>query len=101
MKRGEIWVVQRPEYPKPRPAVILSINPINELHPDVIVVPITGKPAPLRPHISEPFLDKASYVKCETVTAVYKGLLKQRLGMLSARSLATVEKGVKTALGLT
>ncbi len=101
MKRGEVWVVQRPEYPKPQPAVILSINPINELHPDVIVVPITGKPAPLRPPISEPFLDKASYVKCETVTAVHKGLLKQRIGMLSPRSLTIVEKGVKTALGLT
>src|SRR3990172_1117465 len=101
MKRGEVWVVQQPEYPKPRPAVILSINPINELHPDIIVVPITGKAAPLRPHISQSFLDKESYVKCETVTAVYKGLLKQRIGMLSARSLAIAEKGVKIALGLT
>ena len=31
INRGEIWVVEPVGFPKPRPALVISINPINDL----------------------------------------------------------------------
>lgn len=48
IRRGQIWTVVLPSFPKPRPALVVSIDPINDLCPDVLMVPITTKPGPLR-----------------------------------------------------
>ena len=32
---------------KHRPALVLSINPVNDLCPDVLLVPLTSRPGPL------------------------------------------------------
>ena len=36
IRRGDIWTVTLPTFPKPRPALIVSIDPMNDLRPDVI-----------------------------------------------------------------
>ena len=83
MRRGDIWTVALPTFPKPRPALIVSIDPINELRPDVLVIPITTQAAPLRvPLPKEPGvtgLREASHAKCESVGPVHRSNLRGRL----------------------
>ncbi|MBI3595665.1 MAG: type II toxin-antitoxin system PemK/MazF family toxin [Nitrospirae bacterium] len=102
--RGEIWVVEPPNHPKPRPAIILSINPVNDLCPDVIVVPITTKPGPLRVALPDASgttgLKQKSYAKCEALGPVHKSRLKSRIGTIPFQGLHEIETGVKRVLGL-
>ncbi len=53
ISRGDIWTVELLSHPKPRPALIVSINAINDLCPDVLVIPITSHPGPLRVAVPE------------------------------------------------
>ena len=81
ISRGEIWVVELAAHPKPRPAIVMSINPINDLCPDVLVVPITTKPGPLRVEIAEQpatGLRVKSFAKCESLGPVHKSRLKKK-----------------------
>ena len=93
--RADIWTVDPVGFPKPRPAVVVSIDPINDLCPDVLLVPLTTKPGPLRVKISE-----ASYAKCESVGPVHKSRLKARIGRVSRANLQEIEEGLKRVLGL-
>ena len=104
VSRGEIWIVEPAGFPKPRRALVLSINAINDLSPDVLVVPITSKPGPLRVTFdhatSRTGLEQASYAKCESVGPVHKSRLKKRIGALTRRDLEPFENGVRRVLGL-
>lgn len=103
IRRGDIWTVSLPAFPKPRPALIVSIDPVNDLRPDVLVVPITSKAAPLRVALPEnrtTGLTVASYAKCESVGPLHKSNLKHRIGRLSSESLTGVEEGLRRVLGL-
>lgn len=103
IRRGDIWTVALPSFPKPRPALIVSIDPINDLRPDVLVVPITTHAAPLRialPHDEVTGLRAASYAKCESVGPLHKSNLKTRLGRLPAATWPEVENGLRRVLGL-
>ena len=104
IRRGEIWTVTLPAFPKPRPALIVSIDPINDLRPDVLVVPITSQAAPLRVALPDKpeltGLKSASFAKCESVGPVHKSLLKNRIGKLPTDALAGVETGLLRVLGL-
>ena len=89
IRRGDIWTVTLPSFPKPRPALIVSIDPINDLRPDVLVVPITTHPGPLRVAMPEDAaatgLREPSFAKCETVGPLQKSQLKVRIGGLRLR----------------
>lgn len=102
--RGELWVVEPLTHPKPRPAIILSINPVNDLCPDVIVIPVTTKAGPLRIALSEASrvtgLKQKSYAKCETLGPVHKSRLKNRIGKIPSKDWIKIEAGVKRVLGL-
>ncbi len=104
ISRGDIWTVELINHPKPRPALIISINPVNDLCPDVLVIPITSQVGPLRvplPHAPEQTgLRTPSYVKCESLGPIYKGRLKKRIGSLPKGSWGEIEGGVKRVLGL-
>ena len=104
IRRGDIWTVTLPTFPKPRPALIVSIDPINDLRPDVIVVPITSQAAPLRVALpQEPEttgLKVESFAKCESVGPLHKSNLKQRIGRLPSEGLPAVEAGLMRVLGL-
>jgi len=104
IRRGDIWTVSLPAFPKPRPALIVSIDPINDLRPDVLVVPITTHAAPLRVALPEApettGLRIASYAKCESVGPLHKSSLKSRIGRLPPDRWPTVENGLRRVLGL-
>ena len=104
IRRGDIWTVSLPAFPKPRPALIISIDPINDLRPDVLVVPITTHAAPLRvelPHSPESTgLRAVSYAKCESVGPLHKSHLKARIGRPPADSWPAIETGMSRVLGL-
>ena len=102
--RADIWTVEPAGCPKPRPAIVVSIDPVNDLCPDVLLVPVTTRPGPLRVAISDPVCDtglkEASYAKCESVGPVQKSRLKIRIGRLSRSNLRAIEEGIKRVLGL-
>jgi mRNA-degrading endonuclease toxin of MazEF toxin-antitoxin module len=105
IRRGDIWTVELLTHPKPRPALVVSIDPINDLCPDVLVVPITSHPAPLRVPLPEDAastgLHLLSYAKCESVGPIHKSRLKRRIGALPARGWEAVDTGLRRVLGLT
>ena len=102
--RGEIWLVEPLGFPKPRPALVLSINPLNDLRPDVLLVPLTTKEGPLRVALTEKpdktGLKEESFAKCESIGPVHKSRLKKRIGRVNPDDLANVGSGVKRVLGL-
>jgi mRNA interferase MazF len=102
--RADIWTVEPAGFPKPRPAIVVSIDPINDLCPDVLLVPLTTKPGPLRVAISglvrATGLKEASYAKCESVGLVHKSRLKTKIGRISRADLHEIEAGLKRVLGL-
>ena len=104
ISRGEIWLVEPIGFPKPRPALVLSINALNDLRPDVLLVPITTKPGPLRVVLADDSaatgLKETSFAKCESLGPVHKSRLKRRIGRVTPRDLAEVGSGVKRVLGL-
>ena len=104
IKRGDIWTVQLLSHPKPRPALIVSINTLNDVWPDVVVLPITTDPGPLRIAIPEDRertgLREPSYAKCESITTLQKTRLKQRIGVLPSQSWGAVEHGMQRVLGI-
>ncbi|HEY2934823.1 MAG TPA: type II toxin-antitoxin system PemK/MazF family toxin [Acidobacteriota bacterium] len=104
INRGEIWIIQPLGHPKPRPALVISINPINDLCPDVLLVPITTKAGPLRVLLADQpaltGLKTKSHAKCESLGPVHKSRLKKRIGRVQATDLAKIEEGIKKVLGL-
>jgi mRNA interferase MazF len=103
IRRGDIWTVTLPAFPKPRPALIVSIDPINDLRPDVLVVPITSQAAPLRIELSAEAatgLREISYAKCESVGPLHKSRLKSKIGRLPNAAWPTIENGLRRVLGL-
>ena len=104
VRRGEIWTVTLPGFPTPRPAVVVSIDPINDLRPDVLVVPITTHPGPLRVRLPDDpaatGLLATSFAKCETVGPLHKSHLKSRIGRLPPSAWPVVEAGLRRVLGL-
>ena len=104
IRRGDIWTVSLPSFPKPRPALIVSIDPINDLRPDILVIPITTRAAPLRVLIpDEPpitGLRESSYAKCEAVGPLHKSNLKARIGRLPSHGWPAIESGLARVFGL-
>lgn len=103
VRRGDIWTVTLPSFPKPRPALVVSIDPINDLRPEVIVVPITTHAGPLRvglPDGQTTGLKVASFAKCETVGPLHKSQLKARIGRLPQSSWPSIERGLARVLGI-
>jgi len=104
VRRGEIWTVAPPGFPKPRPALVVSINPINDLCPDVVMIPLTTRDAPLRVPIDaspeETGLTRASYAKCESLGPIHKSRLKRRIGRIPRAAMRSVDAGVRKVLGL-
>ena len=102
--RGDIWVIEPAGFPKPRPALVVSVNPVNDLCPDVLLVPLTTRPGPLRVPIEAPSartgLEHESHAKCESIGPVHKSRLKRRIGRVPHQAMAAVENGVRRVLGL-
>jgi mRNA-degrading endonuclease toxin of MazEF toxin-antitoxin module len=104
IRRGDIWTVTLPTFPKPRPALVVSIDPINDLRPDIVVVPITTRPGPLRVSLPDEStttgLQVLSFAKCETVGPLHKSRLKSRIGQLPPTAWPAIEAGLCRVLGI-
>ncbi len=104
ISRGDIWTVELLSHPKPRPALIMSVNAVNDLCLDVLVIPITSHPGPLRVPLPEERdttgLQTVSYVECESVGPLHKSRLKKRIGAVPPQAWDAVERGVGRVLGL-
>ncbi len=100
MRRGEIWTVVPPSHPKPRPAIIVSVDPWNAYAPDVIVVPLTTKPGPSRPTVKHAALEQISFAKCGSIAAIAKDRLGRRIGTVAANVMAGIEQELRRVMGL-
>lgn len=104
ISRGDIWTVELLSHPKPRPALVVSVNAVNDLCPDVLVIPITSHLGPLRvPLPEEPEttgLRTASFAKCVSLGPIHKSRLKKRIGALPSQTWEPIEAGVRQVLGL-
>jgi len=104
IRRGDIWVVEPARFPKPLPALVISINPVNDFCPDVLLVPLTTKAGPLRIPLTQPQdmtgLETESFAKCETLGPLHKSRLKKRIGHIPRDELQEIEEGVRRVLGL-
>lgn len=104
IRRGDIWTVELVGHPKPRPALVVSIDAINDLCPDVLLIPITSHPGPLRVPLpadsTRTGLRLESFAKCESLGPVHKSRLRQRIGAVPTEGWQAIEAGVKRVLGL-
>lgn len=102
--RGDIWVVELVAHPRPRPALVISIDAVNDLCPDVLVVPVTSHAGPLRVALpddsAQTGLRVVSFLKCEALGPVHKSRLKTRIGRIPSQLWPALEAGVKRVLGL-
>jgi mRNA interferase MazF len=88
-----------------RPAIVLSINPVNRRGWTVVVVPLTGTRTGLTIHPEiQPTkangLGTPSYVLADQLRAVTNERLLDRLGAMSPAELEKVELAVLVTLGL-
>lgn len=104
IRRGDIWTVELLAHPKPRPGLVVSIDAINDLCPDVLLIPITSHSGPLRvalPNQPERTgLRATSFAKCESLGPIHKSRLKKRIGSIPPEAWREVEQGVRRVLGL-
>ena len=108
-RRGEIYLVRlpgQPEDPKPRPALIVSMDVRNRLANDVIVVPLSTTLRPAPTHVILPAgeggLRQTSMAKCEQVTTLDKAFLIRGpfAGIISATLMHEMEKAIQRAIGI-
>jgi mRNA-degrading endonuclease toxin of MazEF toxin-antitoxin module len=82
----------------------VSIDPINDLCPDVLLIPITSHAGPLRVALpDEPMrtgLRIASFAKCESLGPIHKSRLRKRIGAIPSGAWLELEIGMKRVLGL-
>lgn len=106
MRRGELWTVAGGAYAtKPRPALILQ-DDLFDLTDSVTVAPLTSilTDAPLLRHRVEATdlsgLRHDSDIMVDKLTTVRRSNLHQRVGRLTSRQMADVERAVVVFLGL-
>ena len=112
-RHGQVVVVQVPftgqSGSKPRPALVVSVEPFHRKLADLIVCPVSSQPRyfrkpgsgdhPLK-HWRDVGLRHPSTARISNLVAVEKKLVSRVLGVLHADDLAAVEDGLRSALGL-
>ena len=106
-RRGEIWLVEFPDDPKSRPALIVSLDARNELANSVLAVPITTNLRPSPTHVALPAkqggLVHDSMARCENVSYLHKSRLARGplAGAISPALMREVERCLLRSLGIT
>ncbi len=89
---------------KIRPVVIVQTDLLSEVHPSVIVCPVTSKIQPeseiLRVHLGKNQLDKPSDILVDQVRAIDKRRLIERLGKLTTAQTRKLRENLKILLDL-
>lgn len=112
-EHGQVVVVNVPftaqTGSKPRPALVVSVEPFHQKLLDVIVCPISSQPRHYRrpgpgDHPLKQWkavgLRHPSTARVSNILAVEKKLIKRVLGMLHEEDLARVAQGLREAFGL-
>lgn len=105
-RRGEVWLVDFPDDPKSRPALIVSPDARNEFANSVLAVPITTNLRPSPTHVLLPAgqggLTHLSMARCENVSYVHKSRLSKSSfgGAISAALMRDVEYRLIRSLGI-
>jgi mRNA-degrading endonuclease toxin of MazEF toxin-antitoxin module len=102
-RRGEVYIVR---LDKPRPAIVISIDPLNKFAFDVCLVGITtvqhrnfAMRVPLT--AGEGGLAYDCWAKCDQVSSVDKSYLRYPpIGVLSEGTFEKIEEQIKFSLGL-
>ncbi len=106
-RRGEIWLVEFPDDPKSRPALIVSLDARNELANSVLAVPITTNLRASPTHVALPAkqggLMHDSMARCENVSYLHKARLSRGplAGTISPALMRDVELCLLRSLGIT
>src|SRR5438270_459032 len=104
-RRGEIWLVDFPDDPKSRPALIVSLDARNELANSVLAVPITTNLRPSPTHVTLPAgqggLSHDSMARCENVSCLHKSCLSRGplADAISPALMREVERCLLRSLG--
>ena len=106
MNRGEIWTLQDRQYAsKARPVVVVQ-NDAYQTFDSVVLCLFTtfeSESIPTRVFIKatkQNGLYKDSYVMTDKIVTVDKGMLGERLGILSKKDMDAVSKQLRVILGL-
>jgi mRNA-degrading endonuclease toxin of MazEF toxin-antitoxin module len=106
-RRGEIWLVDFPDDPKSRPALIVSLDARNELANSVLAVPITTNLRPSPMHVALPAMQGGlthdSMARCENVSYLHKSRLSRGplAGAISPTLMREIERSLLRSLGIT
>ena|SRR3984957_1504573 len=106
-RRGEIWLVDFPDDPKSRPALIVSLDARNEYSNSVLAVPITTNLRSSPTHVALPAkqggLTHDSMARCENVSYIHKSRLSYSplAGTISPALMREVERCLLRSLGIT
>jgi mRNA interferase MazF len=106
-RRGEIWLVDFPDDPKSRPALIVSLDVRNELANSVLAVLVTTNLRPSPTHVALPAkqggLTHDSMPRCENVSYLHKSRLSRGplAGTISPALMREVERCLLRSLGIT
>ncbi len=109
--RSEVWLVNLnpPGHGKEihgeRPALILSVDEINNCPADLIIIlPLTTTPRNIPSHLKvnppEGGVKKTSYIKCDQIRTISKDRLIKKLGIVSSGIMAEIEEVLRTILSL-
>jgi mRNA interferase MazF len=108
--RGQVYDIDlgRPVGREPaftRPAVVVSVDAINDGPGDVVaVVPITSAAYGLRSHIEiEPGLsglDHVSHARCDQVRVISTKRFMTHRGLIASASMREIEQALRFILGL-
>ena len=105
-RRGEVWLVNFPDDPKARPALIVSTDIRNQYANSVLAVPITTNLRPAPTHVvlaaGEGGLSYESVARCENVSYLHKSRLGRGpfKGEISAPRMREVDRCLLRALGI-
>jgi mRNA interferase MazF len=106
-RRGEIWLVDFPDDPKQRPALIVSPDVRNEFANSILAVPVTTNLRPSPTHLFLPAgtggLSQDSMARCENVSYLHKSRLVRGplKGALSASTMRDIERCLLRSMGIT
>jgi len=104
--RGEIWWVdlnptRGSEISKKRPCVVLSVDPINRRRRTVVVVPLSTSPTVHPPlTVAVTCSGRPAVAVMDQVRSTAKERFANRIGMVTASELETIEDSLREILGL-
>ena len=105
-QRGEVWLVDFPDDPKLRPALIVSPDARNEFANSILAVPITTNLKPPPTHVPLPAgqggLSSDSMARCENVSYLHKSRLRRGplAGSINVPLMREIERALLRAFGI-